>query len=75
MKHTGVAGDCILVACFVLAFAVLPLIIVWAFPGVGGDGFVCRVGMEDRLAETLDGKLEFSWSMPCKGTRRPVVSW
>ena len=59
MKHAGVAGVWILAACFVLAFAVLPLIIVWAFPGVDGDGFVCRVGVEDRLAETLDGKLEF----------------
>ena len=59
MKHAGASGLWIPAACFIVAFAALPLIIVWVSPGLDTDGFVCRAEVKTRLAETLGGKLEF----------------
>jgi hypothetical protein len=41
------------------AFIVLPLIVVSASPGLDDDAFATMAKVQSRLAETLDGKLEF----------------
>lgn len=48
-----------LAAVFLVAYLVLPFVIVVVSPGVDGEAFVCRVEVEKRLGETLGGKLEF----------------
>lgn len=42
-----------------LAYLLLPLVVMFALPGVDRDAFVCRVEVKERLAETLGGQLEF----------------
>lgn len=49
----------ILAVIFLAAFAILPLGLVAARPGVDVDAFVCKVEVDSRLAETLEGRLEF----------------
>ena len=49
----------VVAACFAVAFAVAPLLVVLAAPGVDHGEFVCRAAVDSRLAETLEGKLEF----------------
>jgi hypothetical protein len=39
--------------------ALLPVLLVLAFPGVDQDEYVCRVRIEGRLADSLGGRLEF----------------
>ena len=46
-------------ACFLAGFMALPLVVVAASPGGDDEAFVCRAEVESRLAETLEGKLEF----------------
>ncbi|MBN1630976.1 MAG: hypothetical protein JW990_14530 [Thermoleophilia bacterium] len=45
--------------CFLVAFAVLPLVIVAVTPGLDDEAFVSRAEVGSRLAETMSGKLEF----------------
>ena len=48
-----------MVAGFLVAFAAVPLGLVAARPGVDADAFVCKIEVQSRVAETLQGKLEF----------------
>ena len=48
-----------MVAGFLVAFAAVPLGLVAADPGIGADAFVCKIEVQSRVAETLQGKLEF----------------
>lgn len=49
-----IAGVCLLVA-----FVVLPLVVVAVAPGLDEGAYVCKVEVESLLAETLEGGLEF----------------
>lgn len=55
----GIAAAWVPAACLLIAFAVLPLVVVAVAPGVDNEASVCRVEVRSRLAETMEGKLEF----------------
>jgi hypothetical protein len=48
-----------LAAGFLVAFIALPIIVVLFARGVDPNDYVCTVKVEERLGETLAGKLEF----------------
>jgi hypothetical protein len=48
-----------LAVAFLVAFAVLPVIVVFIANGTDRDAFVCRVTVKEPLGATLGGKLEF----------------